>query len=357
MKKISIAILVFITFINLQMNAQRTGITYTIESSLESKNLTVKNGETSNGTPLLLWSKTNREEQQFTLEDAGNGFFYIKSQLGQYIHVQGGSSQAKALALMWNGKGNDNTKWKFENLKNGYVAIRSKKGTYLDVQWGKSDNGTPIWLWNYNGGKAQQWKLKKSASTSSRSTSRVGVGYNAQGEVIKTVTPKAVKGLCPHSLVSGDLEFGGNGPKVYGSIMLIVSESQEEIQAQITFNARETAKDMFTGRSEVKGFWKAPIYTAPQGMKISKIVSNDLLTKFEKVLKGGGASQIFGGGADGSPHFLTIGDGLENKGKVSQIELVGDTGGWDISTDNDCTNDTRILEVKFKPIKIELVKK
>ena len=37
---------------------------------------------------------------------------------------------------------------------------------------------------------------------------------------------------------------------------------------------------------------------------------------------------------------------------IRRMAIVGDTGGDDISTDNDCTDDTRIESVQFFPIKI-----
>ena len=169
----------------------------------------------------------------------------------------------------------------------------------------------------------------------------------------ETVTLERIKDLCPNSHVGGDFEFGGNGPKVFGSITLWRGENNKHIYAHINFNAQETHHDVFSGgRSEVKGYWEIPVYTAPPGKKINGIITPNVVTKFEKVLKGGGANELFGGG-DGSPHTLTIGNGLDGKGYVTHFKVVGDTGGWDISRDNDCTNDTRILDIKFKPIEVQ----
>lgn len=41
-------------------------------------------------------------------------------------------------------------------------------------------------------------------------------------------------------------------------------------------------------------------------------------------------------------------------GPVRLFSIVGDTGGPDISTDDDPKDDTRIVGIKFKPIKIRV---
>ncbi|MGB3607921.1 MAG: RICIN domain-containing protein [Psychroserpens sp.] len=340
-------------------HAQRDGETYYLETALTNKFLDVQWAKDTNGTPLHLWPFNGQIAQQFTLESSGDGYFYIKSTLGKYIHVQNRSNQPRALAHIWEGKGNDNTKWSLIPASDGYHFIRSKKGTYLDVKEAKSKDGTLIWLWNFNGGKGQQWKFTKVASqhiqkpepTFEQATSG-RIEYTTE-----TVNLNDVTNLCPNVLVGGDFEFGGNGPHVFGNIALVRSENNKEIMAHIYFNAKETKSDRLTGKSEVKGSWKIAVYKAPFGQYINGITDfGNTNTTFDKVLKGGGANELFGGGKDGSAHMLTINDGLDDKGFVSSFEVVGDTGGWDISTDNNCENDTRIVKIKFKPVQIELIR-
>jgi len=146
---------------------QTNGKTYYIQSAIGNKHLDVKWGKSDNGTPLHLWPYNGGAAQKFTLENAGNGYFYIKSGVGKYLHVSNSSRESRALPIIWQGKGPDNGKWKFINAPNGYKLIQSKMGTYLDVQWAKADDGTPIWMWRYNGGTAQRWKLIEVTNTSS----------------------------------------------------------------------------------------------------------------------------------------------------------------------------------------------
>ena len=143
--------------------------TYFIKSAVGNKYLDVKGGQSADGTPLQLWNFNGSNAQIFTLEEAGDGYFYIKSELNKYLHVQNRSDQPKALALIWRGKGNDNTKWKFYPLENGYYSIQSKKGTFLDVQGGANKSGVPIWMWPQNETNAQRWKLQATIVSGNKS--------------------------------------------------------------------------------------------------------------------------------------------------------------------------------------------
>ncbi|MEM6317970.1 MAG: RICIN domain-containing protein [Bacteroidota bacterium] len=133
---------------------------YIFRSAIGGKVMTVRGNRNANGTPTELQTLNWKNNQLFTVENAGGGYFYIKAKNGRYLHVQNNSSQPRAFAVTWAGRGNDNTKWKFIPVGNNQYYIQSKKGTYLDVQWAKNRNGTPIWLWSFNGGGAQKWELK-----------------------------------------------------------------------------------------------------------------------------------------------------------------------------------------------------
>lgn len=172
---------------------------------------------------------------------------------------------------------------------------------------------------------------------------------NTISSKIITVTPKVLMDLCPHAQVGGDYDFGGNGPRIKGKVELLLSNDKRKIQAVIKFNAKETKSDW----SEVKGTWIKTIYKAPYGQKI-KAIRSASNSKFNKVLIGGGRNEMFGGGSDGSKHTLFNRDGFLSGDLVKKMVVVGDTGGWDISTDDNCSNDTRIELIEFNQIKIEL---
>jgi hypothetical protein len=166
-------ILTQLLFLSTIITSQSTGVTYHIQSAVGGKFLDVKSANRADGTPLHLWPFNGSVAQRFKLEDAGGGWFYIKSDLGKYVHIENASNSPQALAVIWQGKGNNNTKWRFENVGGGYFLIQSLVGTYLDVKGGFDADGTPIWMWTKNGGAAQRWKLVFSGDPINNSTRNV----------------------------------------------------------------------------------------------------------------------------------------------------------------------------------------
>jgi hypothetical protein len=156
-----------------------------------------------------------------------------------------------------------------------------------------------------------------------------------------------VTGLCPSQLIAGDREFGGHGPRVTGAVKLRISPDGSRLQAVIDFDAKETASNW----SEVRGSWTVDIGDpAPAGMRYTAI-GGPMTSYFDEVLTGGGGNEIFDG-CDGADHLI-----VPSSGPVSMILVVGDTGGDDISTDNDCTCDTRIRRIEFKPLSVTIAKR
>ncbi|EZH72176.1 hypothetical protein ATO12_24905 [Aquimarina atlantica] len=156
MKTLFIVQLIILILSITNLNAQSEG-KYYIESEFEDKYLDVELHTSKNGTPLNLSRGSNGITQRFNLEDAGNGYFYIKSDLEKYVHIENNSSNSNAKVVLWEGKGDTNTKWKFHDIGDGYYSIQSKKGTYMINQWGKRTDGTRIVMWKRYG---SAWKLK-----------------------------------------------------------------------------------------------------------------------------------------------------------------------------------------------------
>ncbi len=159
-----------------------------------------------------------------------------------------------------------------------------------------------------------------------------------------TYSIPAITGLCPYQKVGGDHEFGGHGPRVTGTVTLKISPDGTNLQAVISFAAKETTSDW----SEVKGNWTMTIgEPAPAGMKYTRI-NSATVSSFDRVLSGGGRNEVFEG-CDGGEHVIT-----PASGPVSLLVVVGDTGGADISGDADCNCDTRIVRIELKPISVTL---
>lgn len=155
-----------------------------------------------------------------------------------------------------------------------------------------------------------------------------------------------IENLCPYELIGGDREFHGNGPRVKGRIQLGVSPDGSRISASIAFKAKETKADW----SEVSGEWTLNVgEPAPPGMRFTRI-TGPTVSSFDAILQGGGRVEPLEG-CDGGTHHITVVGG----GPVNHVAVVGDTGGGDISDDNNCHCDTRVVSIDFAPVNVELV--
>jgi len=133
---------------------------YTIQSAIASKYLDVQWGSTATGTPLHIWPYNGGAAQRWRLYSDGNGYYYLRSDLGKYLDVKNASSASGTPVWMYPYNGSVAQKFRLIPLGNGYYYVRSKLGTYLDVKWANSASGTPIWMYQFTGSNAQKWRLR-----------------------------------------------------------------------------------------------------------------------------------------------------------------------------------------------------
>ena len=97
--------------------------------------------------------------------------------------IDGGNNGANI--QQWAYHGGDNQKWTLQMAGDGYFYIRSKLDTnlVLDLLYGSTDNGTNLQLCNYHGGENQQWYLWDNTINLSAewTNSNYKVDYNADG--------------------------------------------------------------------------------------------------------------------------------------------------------------------------------
>lgn len=193
--------------------------------------------------------------------------------------------------------------------------------------------------------------------------------------------------LCPNRLERGDREFGGNGPKVKSEVKLRLANNGTEIWADITFTASETKQDWST----TSGKWSKKVFDAPYGKKITKIVSDQasrtsfvsppagaqflvpgsdvagtLNTLFEGGMISKGVLTAFGIPTPGQMESSIVSKLIStytsgntvikmpptDGAMVKYFHIVGDTGGDDISNDDNCNDDTRIVKIEFFPVTV-----
>jgi hypothetical protein len=197
--------------------------------------------------------------------------------------------------------------------------------------------------------------------------------------------------LCPKNLMRGDREFNGNGPKVKCEVKIRISSDGSSLLADFYLWAQETVHDWST----TEGRWTKKIYDAPLGLRINKILS-PTASRTQFISPAAGFQFLFPG-ADAQSAMKTFfegtiienavlaahglpGAGTVSKGGIAKLievtssgntivkvpatqgtlvkffHIVGDTGGDDISNDDNCNDDTRIVKIEFFPVKLEFRK-
>lgn len=197
--------------------------------------------------------------------------------------------------------------------------------------------------------------------------------------------------LCSKSLDRGDREFDGHGPRIRSEVKIRVANNGTEIWADISFSAVETVQDWST----TSGKWSRKVFDVPYGKKITSILS-DAASRTTVVSPPGGAQflfpgadvqqtldKIFEGGMIAKAVFAAHGiptPGMMESSMVTKLastymsgntvmkvsptegtlvnyfHLVGDTGGDDISDDDNCNDDTRIVKIEFFPVTVMMTK-
>jgi hypothetical protein len=121
-------------------------------------------GNTADGAKLIQWAKGAAEDQQWRLEDAGNGYFYlINKKSSKLACVTSGSTADGAKLHQWAKiDGADDEKWRLEDAGNGYFYLINKKSSKLAcVTSGSTADGAELHQWaKIDGADDQKWKFE-----------------------------------------------------------------------------------------------------------------------------------------------------------------------------------------------------
>jgi microsomal dipeptidase-like Zn-dependent dipeptidase len=164
--------------------------------------------------------------------------------------------------------------------------------------------------------------------------------------------------FCPSAVLRGDREFGGHGPDYEAKVTLRIADGAaaasiprapgvgtgtSALVAKVFFHAEEVGGD----RSTTEGTWERVVAIAPPGFRFERLLS-------------GASSAVQGRSSKAGFQFVVATDNGARAGVtpstgdlVDEFTIVGDTGGPDISTDDDCRDDTAV-SVTFNPIKVKL---
>jgi hypothetical protein len=166
-----------------------------------------------------------------------------------------------------------------------------------------------------------------------------------QSDSVVTIPATAIGPFCPKKLVAGDRDFAGRGPEIEAGA--IITFSRTAVLATVKFRAKELPGG---DNSETEGTTAKVLFTAPRGYNIIKVEGG---SKAEvKFIAGSGAFKFIPGGLS---KLTNIRKALSdtNDGLVAEWEIYGDSEGTDISDDDNCTDDTRII-TRLNSLKVTL---
>jgi hypothetical protein len=123
--------------------------------------LDVHNGSKERGANIWQHDRNYSQAQQWRLQDAGDGYFYIINQSGQALDVEAGSKENSANVRQWDLNNTDAQKWKFEDAGDGYFYIMNKNSEKgLDVSGSSQTNGANVLQYQRTGNDNQKWKVQ-----------------------------------------------------------------------------------------------------------------------------------------------------------------------------------------------------
>ncbi|MEG4631744.1 RICIN domain-containing protein [Microcoleus sp. AR_TQ3_B6] len=125
------------------------------------KALDVDNASSARGANVQQWERNYSQAQQWRLQDAGDGYFYIINKTGKALEVEGGSTENSANVRQWDLNNTNAQKWKFEDAGEGYTYIVNKNSEkVLDVRESGTGNGVNVLQYQRTGNDNQKWRVQ-----------------------------------------------------------------------------------------------------------------------------------------------------------------------------------------------------
>ncbi len=135
--------------------------TYNLISGVGKKaRLDVSGGRASDGGNVQIYENNGSNNQKFVIKHQGKGWYTITNVIsGKCLDVENGNPAIRTNVQIFTPNGTDAQLWRFYDAGNGYMYIQSKLGNYLDVRGGIYRNRTNVFTFSRTGSKAQKWKL------------------------------------------------------------------------------------------------------------------------------------------------------------------------------------------------------
>nr|WP_246083710.1 pectate lyase [Nonomuraea diastatica] len=155
-----------VTPLPVQAASVDTNAWYVLVNRHSGKALDLYDFATSDGAPIVQWSRNDGNQQQWQFVSSGDGYYRLKSRLsGKVLDVYEWSAEGGAEIVQWADLNAANQQFRLADSDGGHVRlINRNSGMALEVwEWGTGD-GARISQWDDLGGANQQWQLVKMGS-------------------------------------------------------------------------------------------------------------------------------------------------------------------------------------------------
>lgn len=118
--------------------------------------LDIQDGNRNNGANIQLWENYQNDNQIFTAIQVGDYYTFYDPKSQKVIDVSGGCVGNGTNIQLYEYNGTDSQLWRLEDAGGGYYYIKSKLNTSycLDISTGLSNNGTNVQLYESNSSDA-----------------------------------------------------------------------------------------------------------------------------------------------------------------------------------------------------------
>ena len=139
------------------------GAIYKILNANSKKAIEVKNYSRDNGAEICQWDFHGGDNQLWKLEDAGEGFYYIRSVLtGKNLEVYGFSTDNGGRVSVWDNTAAKNQQWgiKKDPVDGNYILTNRNSGKVVDINGASRDNAGVVQQWQNVNGLNQKFMIE-----------------------------------------------------------------------------------------------------------------------------------------------------------------------------------------------------
>jgi len=145
-----------------------TGKWYVLVNRNSGKALDDYNFATANGSPVVQWTRTSNEAQQWRFLDSGSGYYRLQNRnSGKVLDNYNWSSADGTDVVQWSDLNATNQQFRLADSTDGYVRLLNRHSSKaLEVQGASTADGGKIVQYADWGGSNQQWQLVPVANVS-----------------------------------------------------------------------------------------------------------------------------------------------------------------------------------------------